>query len=147
MGEGNQQTLRTSGWAERTLLNCLAVTRDGRIRSDAAGMQDVKGRLQEVAKMPDGRAPDDESVYMTGNRAFHKLHEKGLVKNVTEVDGLSGDRYVVQAGYTPDDARLTEWVLTEAGIDEVRNLNVRYEQELAKLMRRFGRENPSHRTE
>jgi hypothetical protein len=146
MGEENKQELLTNGWAERTLLNCLAVTRDGDIRSDVAGMQDVKARLQEVAKKPDNQSPDDESVYMTGNRAFHKLHEKGLVEHLEEVD-LSDDRYVVTEGYTPDDARLTEWVLTESGIEEAQRLNDRYEQKLAKLRRRFGRWNPESLSE
>lgn len=143
MVSGEQRPLRTNGWAERTLLNCLAITQDGGIRSDAAGMQDVHPQLMEVAKKPDNEAPDDESVYMTGNRAFHQLHEKGLVENVEEVEGLSDDRYVVEPGYAPQDARRTEWVLTEAGIEEVRRLSAKYEEELATLMRRFGRWNPA----
>lgn len=139
MNEGGSASPRTNGWAERTLLNCLAVEGDGDVRSLAAGMQDVHGRLKQVARKPDAGAPDDESVYMTGNRAFHELSDKGLVENVEEAENLSSDRYAVSAGYAPDDGRLTEWVLTEAGFEEVRRLNEYFEQEREKLLRRFGR--------
>lgn len=132
-------SLRTNGWAERTLLNCLAVVTDEDIRSLAAGMQDVHGRLKQVASKPDGETPDDESVYMTGNRAFHELRKKGLVTDVEDARNLSSKRYAVSAGYSPDDGRRTEWVLTEAGFEEVRLLNEYFEHEREKLLRRFGR--------
>lgn len=140
------ESLQTNGWAERTLLNCLAISQGGELRSRAAGMQDVHGQLKQVAEKTNDTVPDDESVYMTGNRAFHKLHEKGLVEDIEDAALVPPSRYDVEPGYTPDDARLTEWVLTEEGFDEVRRLDAQYERELEALRRRFGRWDSNIRT-
>jgi hypothetical protein len=137
--ETPRASLRTNGWAERALLHCLVVTDGEEVRSRAAGMQDIHGRLKQIARKPDGEAPADESVYRTGNRAFHELRDKGLVRSVSKAENLGADRYDVPAGYTPDDGRRTEWVLTEAGFEEVRQLDAVYDRELAALRRRFGR--------
>lgn len=138
-GVTDSHDLQTSGWAERTLLQAVAIRGDDGITSRAAGMQDVHDRLVAVAQLTQSQPPDDESVYMTGNRAFHQLEEKGLVADVEDAQGLAADRYEVAPGYRPDDARRTEWVLTDEGFTEVRRLDERFKQELAALQRRFGR--------
>lgn len=129
---------RSNGWIERTLLNCLANKDPEKLRSHAKGMQDVKGRLQDQAGNADTHLSDDESVYEGGRRAFHNLEEKGLVAEVEDAN-LSSDRYLVDAGYAPDDGRVTEWVLTDDGFEEIRLLDRLYEEEVANLRRRFGR--------
>jgi len=90
----------------------------------------------------------------TVRRTFTQLEAKGLVVRVEELDAsaLASDRYDLGAlseggdptdpvdyGGTSDDARVTDWVLTDEGRREVERLDERYQAELDALAARFGR--------
>jgi hypothetical protein len=87
-------------------------------------------------------------------RTFTQLAEKGLVRRVEELSesqlreprfdlgtldpgGDPGDPSAYSR--TSDDARVTDWILTDAGRREVDRLDERYAQELDELAARYGR--------
>lgn len=148
--------LATSGYVERTVLNQL-VDADGRFVPTR--VSDVLEPLTSVIGRGDyanvGPRNEHATVQRSSvRRTFAQLEEKGLVVRVEDLpaEALAGDRYAlgsVRAGGDPtdpsdytdtsDDARVTDWVLTEEGRAELDRLDDRYEAELDALAARFGR--------
>lgn len=148
----------TSGHIERTILHRMA-------GNDTGGYQPttVSDVIESVAAVLDrgdyrnlGPRNDTGGTVQKSSlrRSFNQLEEKGLIQRVTELDGqtLQTDQYDLgelcedgdpadPADYTKtaDDARVTDWILTEAGSAEVQRLDQRYAAELDELAARYGR--------
>lgn len=149
---------RTSGHVERTIVHHLAGA-----DADRSGPTTVGDVLEDVAAVvergdygnPGIRNPEATNVRQsTIRRTFGQLAEKGLVQRVADLDPerLREDRFALgeldpggdpedPAAYarTADDARVTDWVLTDEGRREVERLDARYEAELDALAARHGR--------
>jgi len=145
----------TSGHVERTILHYMAgePPRPATVGAVSA----VVGAVIErggYANLGPSTAADGTVRKSTIRRAFGQLREKGLVRRVEELsaDDLRSGRYDLgelspdgdpadPAAYagTSDDARVTDWVLTEAGSREVERLDARYAAELEQLAARYGR--------
>lgn len=148
--------LRTSGYVERTILHHMAG--DDRDRSVPTTVSDVVDVVAAVIERggygnvgPSGTA--GAAVRKSSvRRTFTQLRDKGLVERVSALDGaeLRDARYALgtpdgdpedPASYpaTTDDARVTDWVLADAGRREVARLDARYAAELDELAARYGR--------
>lgn len=150
--------LETSGHVERTILHRLCG--DGTDRFRPSTVSDV---LDDVAAVIDrgdygnvGMRNEAPTVRKSSvRRTFTQLADKGLVTRVGELDAerLRDDRYDLgeldddadpadPGAYarTSDDARVTDWVLTPEGREEVRRLDAAYERELDALAARYGRQ-------
>ncbi|WP_276301423.1 hypothetical protein [Halorussus lipolyticus] len=148
--------LRTSGHIERTILHHMAG--DG---SEGYAPTTVSGVLDDIAAViergdyanvgPKGSAGATVRK-STVRRTFTQLHEKGLVQRVEELseDALGDPRFDLGAckgdpddptAYerVSDDARVTDWILTDDGRREVERLDARYADELDELAARYGR--------
>lgn len=148
--------LATSGYVERTVLNQL-VDADGRYVPTC--VSDVLEPLTSVIERGGyanvGPRNEHATVQRSSvRRTFTQLEEKGLVVRVEDlpVEALASDRYALgalRAGGDPtdpsayyrtsDDARVTDWVLTEEGRAELDRLDERYAAELDAVAARFGR--------
>ncbi|WP_135854827.1 hypothetical protein [Halorussus salinus] len=152
------EEIRTSGHVERTILNHM-VGDDH--ESDAPTT--VSGVLDDVAAViergdyanigPQGAA-NVTVRKATVRRTFTQLAEKGLVRRVSDLapselrdsrfdlgaleDGEAADDPTAYAR-TTDDARVTDWILTDEGRREVERLDARYEAEVDDLAARYGR--------
>lgn len=145
----------TSGHVERTILNQM-VDEDGRYRPTA--VSDVLEAVAAVIARGDygnlgPRSPTSVVQKSTVRRAFSQLGEKGLIQRVEDLSesDLTDQRYALgectggdpsdPASYsnTADDARVTDWILTDEGTTELDRLDARYAAELDDLAARFGR--------
>ena len=152
------EELRTSGHVERTILHHMAG--DG---TEGYAPTTVSGVLDDIARViergdyanvgPKGAA-EGTVRKSTIRRTFKQLREKGLVQRVEELaeDELREPRFELgdlESDADPedptayervsDDARVTDWVLTDAGRREVERLDSRYAAELDDLAARYGR--------
>ncbi|NEU58459.1 hypothetical protein [Halorussus sp. MSC15.2] len=152
------EALLTSGHVERTILHHMTGE-----DADRSAPTTVSGVLDDVAGViergdyanigPKGAAGATVRK-STIRRTFSQLAEKGLVRRVEDLaaselrdsrfdlgpldaDGVADD----PAAYarTSDDARVTDWVLTDEGRREVQRLDARYAAELDELAARYGR--------
>ncbi|MFC7081781.1 hypothetical protein [Halorussus caseinilyticus] len=156
-GELDDQ-LRTSGHIERTILHHMAggdydryaPTTVSNVLDDITAVVE-RGDYANVG--PEGAA--GATVRKSAvRRTFTQLHEKGLVRRVEELaaSDLRAERFDLgplaadgdpddPAAYarTSDDARVTDWILTDEGRREVERLDARYADELDELAARYGR--------
>lgn len=152
------ESVRTSGHVERTILHHMAGADRDRYEPTT-----VSGVLDDVAAVIDrgdygNLGPNNTAGAAvrksTVRRAFTQLQEKGLVQRVAELDpdSLRADRFALgavaedgdpgdPAAYerTSDDARVTDWILTDEGRREVERLDVRYAEKLDRLAAQYGR--------
>jgi hypothetical protein len=138
--------LQTKGYVERLLLNALHKQTNHdppRDRTFPQGVADVYDDVNTLG----GRAwKDHKSVKASIRRAFGQLRDKGLVETVDEADFRRRPNfYGVSEQYEPDDGRVTKYVLTKDGVDEIRSLDKLYCADLHKIMRRYGRVDPLDR--
>lgn len=150
---------RTSGHVERTVLHTMAGDGDeglppttvGGVLEDVAAVVERGGYGNVGPRGGDGRPLVQQS---TVRRTFGQLADKGLVGRVEDLseaelrDGpvdlgelSEGGDPADPADYaeTADDARITDWYLTEEGRREVDRLDERYAAELDDLAARYGR--------
>lgn len=152
------EQLQTSGHVERTILH-HAVSDD----YERYAPTTVSAVLDDIASVierggyanigPEGAAGATVRK-STIRRTFKQLHEKGLVRRVEELpeSALRDQRFDLGTldeegdpddptdyARTSDDARVTDWILTDAGRREVERLDVRYAEELDELAARYGR--------
>jgi hypothetical protein len=151
--------LRTSGHVERTVLHRMAGD-DDRYAPVTVGdvLDDVTAVIERGDYGNHGPRGGGETGALvqrsTVRRTFKQLREKGLVRRVGDLDRseLRDPRFDLgepdpdadpadPAAYprTSDDARVTDWVLTDAGRREVERLDARYAAELDDLAARYGR--------
>lgn len=155
---GGDGELATSGHVERTILHRLCGDDSERYRpltvSDV--LEDLAAVIERGEYGNVGMRNDAPTVRKSSvRRTFTQLADKGLVTRVAELDPerLHDDRYDLGAldddgdpadpsayANTTDDARVTDWVLTPAGREEVRRLDAAYERELDALAARYGRQ-------
>lgn len=154
--------LATSGYIERTTLHHLAGQDPEPRRPSTVG--EVLPAIAAVIKRGDyaNIAPNgatEGTVRKSAvRRSFTQLAEKGLVQRVSELGETtlqSGDVDLGNCTGEPanpteyscvsDDARVTDWILTEDGLAEVRRLDACYTAELNELAGRYGR--PSGETD
>jgi hypothetical protein len=161
-GEAQRSTgeadLATSGHVERTILHVMVGEGMDRFTPTT-----VSGVLDAVASVvdrgnygnPGMRTNDTTAVRKsTIRRAFAQLEDKGLVQRVDDLDAdsLSADRYDLGSlapdgdaadpddyERTTDDARVTDWIPTGAGVEEVRHLDERLGEKLDDLVAQYGR--------
>lgn len=160
-GNGGEESptdeqLRTSGYVERTILHhmmgdeydCYTPTTVSDVLDDVVSVIERGG----YANIGPDAAAGATVRKSTIRRAFKQLHEKGLVQRVEELDepdlrdrrfdlGMPGDDPGNPATYsgTSDDARVTDWILTDVGRREVERLDARYADRLDELAARYGR--------
>ena len=149
---------QTSGHVEWTVLHRMAGSGDARPEPTTVGtVSDAVGAIIErggYANVGPNTAAAGTVRKSTIRRTLTGLHEKGFVRRVADLDleELRDDRVDLgelpeggdpadPAAYsgTSDDARVTDWLLTEAGEREVGRLDARYESELDDLAARYGR--------
>lgn len=152
----SDEQVRTSGHVERTILHSLV--EDGRYVPTT--VSDVLDPIASVIDRggydnigPNGAA-DVTVRKSTVRRAFARLRDKGLVRRVSDLDpsDIRDDR--VDLGQLPDDgdpddptaysrtsddARVTDWILTDEGRRELQRLDAQYAEELDELAARYGR--------
>ncbi len=152
------EELRTSGHVERTILHHMvgddyesyAPTTVSAVLDDVAAVIE-RGGYANIG--PEGAA-DVTVRKSTVRRTFTQLAEKGLVRRVSDLAAseLRDSRFDLGAleddeaaddptayARTTDDARVTDWVLTDEGRREVERLDARYEAALDDLAARYGR--------
>lgn len=149
------ETLATSGHLERAVLHHMVSESGGaRPTTVSAVLDDVAAVIERGdygnigPRNTAGAAVRKSSL----RRTFTQLREKGLVRRVGDLEptALQSDRYDLgpaagdptdPAAYarTSDDARVTDWLLTETGRREVARLDARYAAELDALAARYGR--------
>lgn len=150
--------LQTSGHIERTILHQMVS--DDYQRYTPTTVSDVLHDITSVIERggyanvgPNGAA--GATVRKSSiRRTFKQLHEKGLVQRVEELtdaevrepqydlgtldsDGESDDPTAYSR--TSDDARVTDWILTDDGRREVERLDAQYAEKLDELAARYGR--------
>lgn len=156
-GSGTERP-RTSGHVERTILHHMAGDDDGRYAPTT--VSDVLDEIAAVLERGDYanlgmRGSAGSNVRKsTIRRTFTQLQEKGLVERVEELSGseLRDSRFDLGSldddgdpddpsayARTSDDARVTDWILTDEGHREVELLDARYAAELDELAARYGR--------
>lgn len=154
------EQLRTSGHVERTILHRMVG--DGDDAHAPVTVSDVLDDITAVIERgdygnhgPRGGGETGALVQQsTVRRTFKQLREKGLVRRVGDLDEseLRDSRVDLgepdpdadpadPAAYprTSDDARVTDWILTDEGRREVERLDARYAAELDDLAARYGR--------
>lgn len=154
---GGDGELATSGHVERTILHRLCGEETDRYRPST--VSDVLDDIAAVIERGDygnvGMRNDAPTVRKSSvRRTFTQLADKGLVARVADLDPerLRDDRYALgelaadgdpadHSAYanTSEDARVTDWILTPAGREEVRRLDAAYERELDAVAARYGR--------
>jgi DNA-binding MarR family transcriptional regulator len=152
------EQLQTSGHVERTILHHMvgddydryAPTTVSAVLDDVAAVIERGGYANIGPKNAAGATVRKSTV----RRTFKQLHEKGLVQRIEELaeselrdqrcdlgtldsDGDPDDPTAYSR--TSDDARVTDWILTDAGRREVERLDARYAEELDELAARYGR--------
>jgi len=152
---GEPDDPKTSGHVERTVLHHMAgaapaPTTLGAVLDEVAAVIE-RGGYGNAGPRGGGGAPLVQQS--TVRRTFGQLAEKGLVGRVgdlpaenlrggpVDLGDLVGEDPTDPAAYaaTADDARVTDWYLTDAGRREVDRLDARYEAELDELAARYGR--------
>jgi len=123
--------METQGYIERCLVNALREW-----WGEPTGVQDVLEFTQDVGSLT-GDTPDRDGLEVSIRQAFYNLEDKGLAE---AADDAIDD-------YEPDDERITEWVGTQATVEEYRDMQDEYEDELNRLMKRYGRPDPTVGTE
>ena len=146
---------RTSGHVKRTVLYCLA-SRDGGPMTVGDALEPIGGVVERGGYGNPGPRSNDATVVQrsTVRRAFNQLRDDGLVARVVDLDADAlaegpvalgavedGGDPADPAAYaaTTDDARVTDWVLTDDGRGEVDRLDRAYAAELDDLAARYGR--------
>ncbi|PSP27389.1 hypothetical protein BRC65_06085 [Halobacteriales archaeon QH_2_65_14] len=147
---------KTSGYIERTILHHLAGDAYEPYRPATVGdvLDDVAAVIErgDYANVGPPTAASGTVRKSTIRRAFAQLREKGLVQRVGELDESQLRAWKFDLGPAdgdPDDpgsyerrsgdARVTDWILTDAGRAEVERLDARYAAELDELAARYGR--------
>lgn len=147
---------KTNGYIERTILHHAAGESYEPYTPTTVGdvLDDIASVIErgDYANVGPETAADGTVRKSTIRRAFKQLHEKGLVQRVEELTeaerrgdefdlGTPGDDPDDLAGYSrlSDDARVTDWILTDGGRREVERLDERYTRELDELAARYGR--------
>lgn len=162
-GAVESEELATSGYIERTILHHLAGS-DASTRTPST-VGSVVPAVAEVIRRGNyanlgPRGAEDGTVRRsTIRRAFTQLDDKGLVQRVGELEGAQLDSEKYDLGEcdgdvadpnsyarTSDDARVTDWILTDEGQAEIERLDTRYEAELDDLAARYGRPRGETRT-
>ncbi|WP_135825803.1 hypothetical protein [Halorussus ruber] len=151
------EELRTSGHIERTILHHMAGEGDRYAPTTVSGVLDDIAAVIErggYANVGPKGAASATVRKSTIRRTFTQLDEKGLVRRVEELSEsqLGEPRFALgereadgdPAGPTAyervtDDARVTDWILTDEGRREVERLDARYAEELDELAARYGR--------
>ena len=152
------EPLQTSGHVERTILHHMVGDDAERYAPTtvSAVLDDVAAVIErgEYANIGPSGAAGATVRKSTVRRTFKQLRKKGLVQRVAELDAseLRAQRFDLgepdsdvdpddPTAYsrTSDDARVTDWVLTDAGRREVERLDARYAAELDELAARYGR--------
>ncbi|WP_162224376.1 hypothetical protein [Halorussus amylolyticus] len=153
---------KTNGYIERTILHCMADRSDVADGSDEsyapATVGDVLDAIASVIERGD-YANVGPKTATTGTvrkstirRALTQLREKNLVQRVEDLteSERTSDRFdlgtlrgdpddVTNYARTSDDARVTDWILTDDGRHEIDRLDARYAAELDELAARYGR--------
>lgn len=147
--------VQTSGHVERAVLGAM-LDPDGRCRPTTVG--EVLPAVRGVVERGDygnvgPRSPATVVRRSSVRRTFGQLDQKGLVQRVEDVpvDELRADRNALGPleGDDPtdprsyarvsDDGRVTDWLLTTEGLQEIERLDTRYAAELDELAARYGR--------
>jgi len=153
----NDQEPRTRGHIERTILHHMA-GEDGTVKPTTVGqvLPDIAAVIKRggYANVGPNGAEKGTVRKSTIRRTFTQLHEKGLVRRVGELaeSELRSDEFDLGTlpadgdptdpgaySRTSDDARVTDWVLTGEGREEVGRLDARYAAEVDELAARYGR--------
>lgn len=151
-----EESLATNGYIERTILHHLAGSNPESRTPSTVGavLPDIAEVIKrgEYANIGPNGAVEGTVRKSAIRRAFTQLDEKGLVQRVDDLDAdtLQSDTFDFgtctgdpsdPASYsnTADDARVTNWVLTEEGLAELSRLDARYRSELDELAARYGR--------
>jgi hypothetical protein len=152
------EQLQTSGHVERTILHHMVGDDYDRYAPTtvSAVLDDVAAVIERGGYANIG-PPDATSATVrksTIRRTFKQLCEKGLVQRVEELaeSELRDQRFDLgtldsdgdpddPSAYprTSDDARVTDWILTDEGRREVERLDARYAKTLDELAARHGR--------
>lgn len=147
--------LQTSGHVERAILHHMvgddgqyAPTTVSQVLDDVAAVIERGGYGNIGPNETAGAAVRKSTI----RRTFKQLHEKGLVRRVEDLgpSELRAERFDLgtpegdpdqPAAYprTSDDARVTDWILSDEGRQEVERLDARYAEELDELAARYGR--------
>jgi len=146
---------RTSGHVERTILHHVAGDGERSAPTTVSGVLDDVAAVIErggYANLGPNETAGAAVRKSTIRRTFKRLDEKGLVRRVGELteselrdrrfdlgtpDGDPGDPTAYPR--TSDDARVTDWLLTDEGRQEVERLDAQYAEELDELAARYGR--------
>jgi hypothetical protein len=151
------EELRTSGHIERTILHHMTGEDDRYAPTTvSAVLDDIAAVIErgDYANVGPKGAAGATVRKSTIRRTFTQLHGKGLVQRVEELpesqlgdprfalgeresDGDPADPTAYER--VTDDARVTDWLLTDEGRREVARLDARYAEELDELAARYGR--------
>lgn len=146
---------RTSGYIQRTVLHHMAGSSyEPYTPSTVGGVAEAVADVIERGDYANAGPRADAGIARrsTIRRALNQLEERGLIRRVEDLtaDELAGDRIdlgaregdagdVTDYERVTDDARVTDWILTDAGRDEVARLDAAYEAELDALAAKYGR--------
>ncbi len=150
------EQLLTSGHVERTILHHMIGDDYERYTPTTVGgvLDDIAAVIRRggYANIGPKTAKSGTIRRSTVRRTFMQLREKGLVRRVDDLSeselredrfdlGISDSDPADPNSYsnTSDDARVTDWILTDDGCREVERLDARYAAELDELAARYGR--------
>lgn len=148
--------LLTNGHIERTILHCMVGSDPDRYQPTrvSAVLDPLAAVIERGGYGNVGMRNDSPTVRKSSvRRTFTQLAEKGLIQRVDDLGpadlradrfdlgDLEGDDPDDPRAYTKvsDDARVTDWILTDEGRAEVDRLDARYAAELDELAARYGR--------
>lgn len=148
--------LETSGYVERTILHHLAGSSVETRQPSTVGkvLDDVAAVIErgDYANLGPNGAKKGTVRKSTIRRAFTQLQDKDLVQRVDELDPEQLQSDTIDLGdhdgdptaasnydNTADDARVTDWILTDEGAREIARLDARYTRELDEIAARYGR--------
>ncbi len=149
----------TRGHIERTILHCMVgETPERYVPTTVGGVLDPLTAVIERGNYGNvgPRAGDAGPLVQQSSirRTFSQLAEKGLIQRVADLTPaqLRDPRYDLGTladdgdptdpgdySRTSDDARVTDWILTDAGRREVERLDAAFARELDELAARYGR--------
>ncbi len=155
-GEQTEAEVLTSGHVERTILHHMVGDDSERSTPTTVGgvLDDIAAVIKRggYANIGPKTAESGTVRQSTVRRTFMQLREKGLVRRVEELSEseLRDDRFDLGTSNgdpsdptayskTSDDARVTDWILTDDGRREIERLDARYTAELDELAARYGR--------
>jgi len=151
------EALLTNGHIERTILHCIVGADPDRYEPTrvSAVLDPLAAVIERGGYGNVGMRNESPTVRKSSvRRTFTQLAEKGLIQRVESLSAteLRADRFdlgPLADGGDPDDrrayakvsddARVTDWILTDEGRAEVDRLDARYAAELDELAARYGR--------